>query len=60
MEKKEQSMRAGWASDLVHPNGHIYAKMALNLIKKVTPTTVAPAVAETTNRKRTRSASNRD
>jgi hypothetical protein len=35
MEKKVQTMRAGWASDPVHPNGHIYAKMALNLIEKV-------------------------
>jgi hypothetical protein len=35
MEKKEQTMRASWASDPVHPNGHVYAKMALNLIEKV-------------------------
>jgi hypothetical protein len=32
LERKEQTMRAGWASDPVHPNGHIYAKMALNLM----------------------------
>jgi hypothetical protein len=35
LEKKVQTMRAGWANDPVHPNGHIYAKMALNLIEKV-------------------------
>jgi hypothetical protein len=34
-EKVEQTLRAGWALDPVHPNGHIYAKMALNLIEKV-------------------------
>jgi hypothetical protein len=26
---------AGWVSDPVHPNDHIYAKTALNLIEKV-------------------------
>jgi hypothetical protein len=25
LERKEQTMRAGWANDPVHPNGHIYA-----------------------------------
>ena len=35
LEKKVQTMRAGWANDPVHPKGHIYAKMALNLIEKV-------------------------
>jgi hypothetical protein len=39
LERKEQTMRAGWANDLVHPNGHIYAKMALNLIEKIAPST---------------------
>jgi hypothetical protein len=34
-EKVEQTLRAGWALDPVHPTGHIYAKMALNLIEKV-------------------------
>jgi hypothetical protein len=59
MEKKVQTMRAGWASDPVHPNGHIYAKMALNLIEKV-----AGAAGQTTTsaggRKRTWSSSNRE
>jgi hypothetical protein len=54
MEKKDQTMRAGWANDPVHPNGNIYAKMALNLIEKIAP------AAATANRKRTWSASNRD
>jgi hypothetical protein len=34
-EKVEQTLRAGWALDPVHPTGHIYAKMALNLIERV-------------------------
>jgi hypothetical protein len=34
-EKVEQTLRAGWVLDPVHPTGHIYAKMALNLIEKV-------------------------
>jgi len=28
----EQAVLAGWSADPVHPNGHIYAKMALNLL----------------------------
>jgi hypothetical protein len=39
-EKAEQTLRSGWAQDPVHPSGHIYAKMALNLIEKV----AAPAI----------------
>jgi len=31
----EGIVRAGWNSDPVHPNGHIYAKMALNVIEIV-------------------------
>jgi hypothetical protein len=38
-------MRAGWNSDPVHPNGHIYANMALNLIEKVVPAISAVATA---------------
>ncbi len=34
-EKVEQTLRSGWALEPVHPTGHIYAKMALNLIEKV-------------------------
>jgi hypothetical protein len=34
-ERVEQTLRAGWASNPVHPNAHIYAKMALNLLEKV-------------------------
>jgi hypothetical protein len=36
-EKVEQTLRAGWALDPVHPTSHAYAKMALNLIEKVKP-----------------------
>jgi hypothetical protein len=59
MEKKVQTMRAGWASDPVHPNGHIYAKMALNLIEKVAGASGQQAAA-TGGRKRSWSSSNRD
>ncbi len=59
MEKKVQTMRAGWASDPVHPNGHIYAKMALNLIEKIAVAS-GPQSAATGGRKRSWSSSNRD
>ncbi len=60
MEKKEHTMQAGWASDPVHPNGHIYAKMALNLIEKVAGAAVLQAATAGGGRKRSWSASNRD
>ena len=31
-DKVEQAVLAGWTANPVHPNGHIYAKMALNLL----------------------------
>jgi hypothetical protein len=34
-DRVEQTLRAGWASDPVHPNAHIYAKMVLNLLEKL-------------------------
>ncbi len=43
----------------VHPNGHIYAKMALNLIEKVAGAS-GPTAAATGGRKRSWSSSNRD
>jgi len=46
-------------SDPVHPNGHIYAKMALNLIEKVAGAS-GPQAAATGGRKRSWSSSNRD
>jgi hypothetical protein len=52
MERKEQTMRAGWASDPVHPDGHIYAKMALNLIEKIAPVTDVPGASISGNRKK--------
>jgi hypothetical protein len=59
MEKKVQTMWAGWVSDPVHPNGHIYAKMALKLIEKVAGAT-GPQATTTGGRKRSWSSSNRD
>ncbi len=53
LERKEQTMRAGWASDPVHPNGHIYAKMALNLIEKIAPASNMSEASATGSRKRT-------
>ncbi len=49
-EKVEQTLRAGWALDPVHPTSHVYAKMALNLIEKV-----ANPGNKAENRKRKRS-----
>jgi hypothetical protein len=59
MEKKVQTMRVGWASNPVHPNGHIYAKMALYLIEKVA-SAKTPQTATAGDRKRTWSHRNRD
>ncbi len=56
LEWKEQTMRAGWASDPVHPNGHIYAKMALTLIEKIAPASNMSDAMATGSRKRTWSA----
>jgi hypothetical protein len=44
----------------VHPNCHIYAKMALNLMEKIAPATDIPGATATGNRKRTWSASYRE
>ncbi len=60
LERKEQTIRAGWASDPVHPNGHIYAKMALNLIEKIAPASNTGENSAAGSRKRSWSASNRD
>jgi hypothetical protein len=49
-EKLEQTLRAGWALDPVHPTSHVYAKMALNLVEKV-----ANPGNKAENRKRKRS-----
>jgi hypothetical protein len=48
-ERVEQTLRAGWALDPVHPTGHVYAKIALNLIEKVA---AQASKAETRKRKR--------
>ncbi len=57
-EKVAQIINAGWAADPVHPNKHIYAKAALNLMEKmaepaaatdmVRPRTPGSTAAETT------------
>jgi hypothetical protein len=56
-EKVAQTISAGWASDPVHPNKHIYAKAALNLMEKMANNKPA-ASGLPQNRKRTWSASN--
>jgi hypothetical protein len=35
LEKVAQTVNAGWLTDPVHPNKHIYAKTALNLMEKM-------------------------
>ncbi len=61
-EKAASTISSGWSLDPVHPNKHIYAKMALNLLEKLAPQEKLPAAATTaqsnTSRKRTWSASN--
>jgi hypothetical protein len=36
-QQAETICRAGWAVDAVHPTAHTFAKMALNLMEKITP-----------------------
>jgi hypothetical protein len=36
-QQAESVCRAGWAVDAVHPTAHTFAKMALNLMEKITP-----------------------
>jgi hypothetical protein len=58
-EKVSQTISAGWASDPVHPNKHIYAKAALNLMEKMAnnkPAASGSGLPQ--SRKRTWSASN--
>ncbi len=59
LEKAEQVISGGWASDPVHPTKHIYAKTALNLMEKVANKRDSLSSPQTQNRKRTWSASNR-
>ncbi len=49
-------IQAGWGHDPVHPNKHIYAKMALNLMEKMSASKTE--VKEVNSRKRTWSATN--
>jgi hypothetical protein len=59
LEKAEQVISGGWALDPGHPTKHIYAKTALNLMEKVANKRDSPISPQTSNRKRTWSASNR-
>jgi hypothetical protein len=57
-EKVSQLIQAGWGHDPVHPNKHIYVKMALNLMERM-----AAGKTEATSagsRKRTWSSTNSD
>ncbi len=58
-EKVAQTVNAGWAVDPVHPNKHIYAKAALNLMEKMANSRPASSGSSSSqSRKRTWSASN--
>jgi hypothetical protein len=58
-EKVAQIISTGWAADPVHPNKHLYAKVALNLMEKMANSKPAATSSGTAqNRKRTWSASN--
>jgi hypothetical protein len=57
-EKVSQVIQAGWGHDPVHPNKHIYAKMALNLIERMS--VVKTEASSTSSRKRTWSSTNSD
>jgi hypothetical protein len=60
-EKVAQTVNAGWAADPVHPNKHIYAKAALNLMEKMANSRPANNGSGSSQvRKRTWSASNSD
>jgi hypothetical protein len=49
LEKAETAARVAWISDPVHPSGHTFAKMALNLLEAMAPT---GKLATYTSRKR--------
>jgi hypothetical protein len=58
-EKVAQTISVGWAADPVHPNKHIYAKAALNLMEKMVNNKPAAASGgPLPSRKRTWSSSN--
>jgi hypothetical protein len=57
-EKVSQVILAGWGHDPVHPNKHIYAKMALNLMERMAA--VKTEATSTSSRKRTWSSTNSD
>jgi hypothetical protein len=59
LEKVAQTVNAGWVTDPVHPNKHIYAKTALNLMEKMANSRPAPTGSGLpVNRKRSWSTSN--
>ncbi len=55
-EKASQVIQAGWGHDPVHLNKHIYAKMALNLMEKMSAGKTE--AKEVNSRKRTWSSTN--
>jgi hypothetical protein len=57
-EKASQVIQAGWGHDPVHPNKHIYAKMALNLMKRMAAGKTGAKLAN--SRKRIWSSTNSD
>jgi hypothetical protein len=58
-EKVAQRVNAGWVADPVHPNKHIYAKAALNLMEKMANSRPANGGSGSSqSRKRSWSASN--
>ncbi len=58
LEKVRQVVQSGWGDDPVHPHKHTYAKMALNLMEKMSASTTENR--ETSSRKRMWSSSNSD
>ncbi len=58
-EKVAQTVNTGWAADPVHPNKHIYAKAALNVMEKMANSRPANSRSGSSqSRKRSWSASN--
>jgi hypothetical protein len=51
LEKAESVARVAWISDSVHPSGHTFAKMALNLLEAMAP---SGKIAAPTRKKRKR------
>jgi hypothetical protein len=61
LEKAASAAKSAWISDPVHPSGHTYAKMALNLLEAMAPSgkVVKPEQQNARKRKRSESDSRR-